>query len=415
MKRRSFLQTSAFLTAGGCFGKVPGPTAGANQAWADRRKENVGVLNSVLLPDPVVIREISLHRNGRNWLVRAESTDGAVGWAIGHNVFLPRVYPIVADLIIPFFQGKDARNLESLIDEFFISESYYKMQGLLLWIGVASVEFAILDLLGRTVNRPAGDLLGGIVRRDIDLYQANNHREQDAKASLERIVRSVEEIDARAVKYKIGGRMRLLDQIPGRTEELIPLVADALGDRCVIYADANGSYEKVEDAIRIGRILEANGVAFYEEPCPFDYLWETKEIADRLTIPIAGGEQESSLRRFAWMIQNDAVQIAQPDIIYFGGLLRSLQVARLCAQKGIDCTPHISGSGMGFLYMLIFASCVENAGAFQEYKGFNDDIPWEPTGEADLRKVRNGAMPAPDGSGLGVEFDPDWLKQAERV
>ena len=70
-----------------------------------------------------------------------------------------------------------------------------------------------------------------------------------------------------------------------------------------LYADANSSYDAAE-AIRIGRIMEEHGYGFYEEPCEFDDLWATKEVADALTIPVAGGEQEFSMHRWQWVIAN---------------------------------------------------------------------------------------------------------------
>ena len=76
----------------------------------------------------------------------------------------------------------------------------------------------------------------------------------------------------------------------GRTEELIPMVRKTYGDNVVLYADSNGSYD-VKDAIRIGKILEENNYAFYEEPVPFDWYEETKQVALGLTIPIADPER----------------------------------------------------------------------------------------------------------------------------
>ena len=73
--------------------------------------------------------------------------------------------------------------------------------------------------------------------------------------------------------------MKVVDEVPNRTNKLIPMIAKALGDRCTLYADANSSYLSVQKAIEVGKILEANGVAFYEEPVPFDYLDETKRVS----------------------------------------------------------------------------------------------------------------------------------------
>ena len=168
---------------------------------------------------------------------------------------------------------------------------------------------------------------------------------------------------------------RNADSLPGRTEALIPLVRKAFGDDMTLYADANSSYD-VREAVRIGRLMEAHGYAFYEEPCPFDWLWETKEVADALTIPVAGGEQEYSLRRWQWAIEQRGLDIVQPDLHYGGGFIRATQVARMAAAAGMSVVPHMSGGGLGYLDVVHFASFTPNIGPFMEFKG-NADLPVE--------------------------------------
>ena len=163
-------------------------------------------------------------------------------------------------------------------------------------------------------------------------------------------------------------------------------------------------------AIRVGRVMEAHKLAFFEEPTQFDYYDETKRISGVLDIPIAGGEQESSLRRFRWMIENDCVQIVQPDLLYFGGLIRSVKVARMAEAAGIDCTAHMSGGGLGYLYVAHFASCVPNCGPHQEYKGDGDTTPV--ICDTSSLKSQNGMMKIPSGPGLGIKFDPEFVNKA---
>ena len=365
------------------------------------------------LPDPVIIESLDLHERDGNWFIRARSRDGAEGWSVGHPGKMELSQRVFTRVIAPFMRGKDARDLDQLVDGVFLSGSNYKMQGQLFWVPLAAAEFAILDLLGKATKCSAADLLGGQRRRQIDLYIANNHRSREPRESLRRIIKSVAGIDARALKIKIGGRMKVVDQVPDRTRKLVPMVAEALGERCALYADANSSYLSVKKAIEVGRMLEANNYSFYEEPVPFDYLDETRRVADALDIPVAWGEQESSQWRFKWMVKNSGVRIFQPDIFYYGGLIRSLRVAQMAAIRGFDCTPHISGGGFGFLYMGIYASCCPNAGPYQEYKGLTDNFPWESTG--DKITVKNGSMTVPNGHGIGVDIDPNYLAKARRV
>ncbi len=371
------------------------------------------VLKKELFTFPVIIKSLELLRFKENYILRARSSEGASGFAISNNAHIRYLYPLLFQKVIPYFIGKDARNLDALIDGLYVYDSNYKLQGLAFWVCVATVEFAILDMLGQIANKSVGELIGTIERREIAVYRANNYRGKTAEESIERIKKNVAQTGARAVKFKIGGRMsKNADHPPGRTEKLIPLVRETFGDEMTIYADSNGSYT-VDKAIEIGRLLEKYHYDFYEEPVPFDWLEETKMVADALDIPIAGGEQESSLHRFHWMIANDCVQIVQPDLFYFGGMIRSMRVARMAQVAGIPCTPHISGSGLGYVYMLHFVSAIPNAGPYHEFKGVNPNIPIEC--DSSSLKSENGVVTIPTGSGLGIKLDPDFIKKHERV
>ncbi len=99
---------------------------------------------------------------------------------------------------------------------------------------------------------------------------------------------------------------------------------------------------------------------------------------------------------------------------YFGGMIQSVKVARMAELAGNKCTPHMSGTGLGYLYMMHFVSTLPNAAEFHEFKGFNEDLPMEcPT--SDLRIDENGTIKVPTGPGLGVSIDPDFVNKHEVV
>jgi L-alanine-DL-glutamate epimerase-like enolase superfamily enzyme len=313
---------------------------------------------------------------------------------------------------VPVFLKKDARTLEKLLWDVYRYNSNYKYQGLAFWDGVASIEMALLELMGQTAQRPLADFFGGAVRRDIPVYVASGVRGNRPEEEVDYLHKLVAESGAKALKFRLGGRMnRNIDSLPGRTEALIPLVRKSFGDAFALYADSNSSYD-VPNALRIGRIMEANHYAFYEEPVPFDELWETKEVADTLDIPIALGEQEYSLRRFQWTIQNRAADIIQPDIHYFGGYIRSTKVARMAAAAGLNLVPHISGESLGYLDVVQFASFTPNIGPFMEFKG-NASLPVESATSS--LKSENGVVRCPSGPGFGVKIDPAFVTKARPV
>ncbi|HQI28272.1 MAG TPA: enolase C-terminal domain-like protein, partial [Sedimentisphaerales bacterium] len=183
------------------------------------------------------------------------------------------------------------------------------------------------------------------------------------------------------------------------------------GDAMTLYADSNSSYD-VPNAIRIGRLMEEHRYAMFEEPCEFDDLWATKEVSDALTIPVGLGEQEFSMRRFQWVIENRAADIIQPDLHYFGGYIRCTRVARMAAAAGMPCTLHLSEFGFAYLNVLHFASYVADPGPFQEFKG-ETGIPF--TCDTSPLTCKDGVVRCPSGPGFGIRIDPDYVARFKPV
>jgi L-alanine-DL-glutamate epimerase-like enolase superfamily enzyme len=154
--------------------------------------------------------------------------------------------------------------------------------------------------------------------------------------------------------------------------------------------------------------MQEYNYAFYEEPVPFDWYEELKQVADALKIPMALGEQEPSTHNFRWVLANNAVGIVQQDMFYFGGMVRCMRVARMAAVLGKQCIPHISSTGLGYLYMMHFVSAIPNSGPYHEFKEFNNDLPYScPT--STLRSDDDGVIKVPTGPGLGVTIDPAYV------
>ncbi len=413
--RRSFLGTMLGLGAGVSVGATRRAIAGEDRRDLFRRLDEVAaapILRVEEIDRPVKVASMELLRNKKNFLVRVRSTDGAEGVAVPNAMHMVHLYPIFLNRVAPFFVGSDARQLEPSLWELYRHGDNYKYQGLALWVCVAAAEFALLDLLGKVSGKSVGDLLGGTRRPEIAVYRASGNRGNTPEEEVAYLKQIVAESGAKALKFRLGGRMsKNADSLPGRTERLIPLVREAFGKEMTLYADSNSSYD-VANAIRIGRLMEEHDYAFYEEPCEFDRLEDTKAVADSLNIPVAWGEQESSEYRFRWVIANRGVDVVQPDLHYYGGFIRSMRVARMADAAGLLCTPHMSGSGLGYLDAAIFASCIPNPVPFTEYKG-SADIPV--TSETSSLKVKGGMVRVPSGPGFGVTIDPAFLRESVRV
>jgi L-alanine-DL-glutamate epimerase-like enolase superfamily enzyme len=423
--RRQFIGT-AF--AGGLAAGLPMSSqgSGTQKTVAESLNQNYARLDEILkqpvfrkeyFPDPVIIETLELLRDKDSFLCRVKSKDGAEGISVGHPGQLQSLYPIFTNLLQPFFIRKDARDLDLILERVYVYKLNFRLNGMALGVPLATIEFAILDMMGRIAAKPIGQLIGEVHHPEVSVYQATEYREKPVAESMKLITRDVEEYNAKALKIKVGGLMFGTEDLhavgpKGRTEEIIPLVRKTFGDKMTLYADSNGFYP-VDEAIRVGRLLEEYRFEFFEEPVPFDWYEETKRVADALKIPIAGGEQEYSLHGFRWLIAHDSLQIVQPDIYYFGGMIRSMKVARMADALGKKCTPHMTGGGLGFLYMIHFVSALPNALPFHEFKGLKTDVVYGCN--TSPMQVRNGMIQVPTGPGSGVEIDRGFVGKFQVV
>jgi L-alanine-DL-glutamate epimerase-like enolase superfamily enzyme len=403
----------AAALAAGCAGRREAANAGVQSPSLEAldRAAAQPVLKLDGATSPVVIDSIRLLKKGEDYLVHVRSKDGAEGVSLTNPPRATYLYPVLNKLVIPFFIGKDARGLEEHLWELYRWQDNYKLYGLALWSPQAWVEFAILDMLGRIEGKPMGELLGGVVRREVPFYVASGRRDTTPEQEVEYLRKLLAESGARALKFRVGGRMsRNADAMPGRTETLIPLVRKTFGDSIDIHADSNSSYDPPK-AIEVGRMLEEIKAVYFEEPCPFDHLEDTKKVAEALTIPVSGGEQEYSDWRFRWMIANRGVDIVEPDLFYYGGMVRSARVARMASVAGIPTTIHIS-DGFGFIYMLHFVSSISDPALYQEYKlGADRYGRWFDPPIA----VKDGKLTVPSGPGVGIKDLKGLLQGATPV
>lgn len=374
------------------------------------------VLKRDLFASPVMIETLELLRDRDNTICRVRSKDGAIGIAVGHPFIAKSSYPMFNLNLKSFFIGQDARDLDQLI--YNAAELNVKRQGIPLNVQIAVIEFAILDMLGNMVGKPAGQLIGDLINKDVPIYLGHwlwELRNKEPEESLDLMYQDYLKTKAKAVKIRAGRGDNLasdIDNAPGRTEKLIKMAREKFGDHTKLMIDGNGSYS-VKEAIRIGRILEDFDYYFYEEPVPWDWYEEQKMVEEALDIPMAGGEEEFGIHGFRYLIGNEVFQILQPDLFYFGGMIRSMQVARMTEAAGLQITPHISGGGLGFVYLLQMVSVCPAAAEFHEFKMFETEdangtiIPIE--SKAEPFESIDGIIKVPSGSGLGIHIDPDYI------
>ena len=209
---------------------------------------------------------------------------------------------------------------------------------------------------------------------------------------------------------------RDIDEWPGRTEAIVPEVRKGLGDDVALLVDANSGFSPAR-AIEVGKMLEQYGVEHFEEPCPYWELEQTRTVTQALSLDVTGGEQDCEIPTWRRMIGMRAVDIVQPDVCYLGGMVRTMEVARMAAAVGMPCTPHCANLSMVTLFTMHLLRTIENAGKYLEFSIEGPEYyPWQDGLFVESPfSVEDGHVEVTDKPGWGVDIDPIWLESSEHL
>ena len=343
--------------------------------------------------------------------VRLTNEDGAQGWGQVSTYNSDITCQILHRQVAPWTLGKKTEDLDDLLD--LVTEREHKFPGSYLRRAMGGFDTAIWDMKGKVTGQPVVKLLGGNPG-SLRAYASSMKRDITPKDEAYRLCKLRDKVGFDAFKVRAGAEVgRNKDEWPGRTEEIIPTISRELGDRVDLLIDANSCYT-VDRAIEIGKLLQDNGFSHFEEPCPYWELEQTKAVTDALEIDVTGGEQDCDLPTWRRMIEMGAVNIAQPDILYLGGINRTLRVVDLAKSAGIPITPHCANLSLVTLFTMHLLKAIPNAGKYLEFSIEGADYyPWQQDlFLEDPYSVDDGKVTISDKPGWGIEIRSDWLEKS---
>ncbi|SFS97197.1 mandelate racemase/muconate lactonizing enzyme family protein [Saccharopolyspora flava] len=276
------------------------------------------------------------------------------------------------------------------------------------------LEAALWDVVGKVAELPVATLFGG-ASRSLPAYAST----AELKSPQERVevAWQVREAGFRAMKIRIDR---------DRTEDGVAAVAavrDALGPEFAIMVDLNQSWRMAGDTAdatdlvatrRLVRRLSELDVFWVEEPLPYaDSAGFRRLRADNPGVRIAAGEMQHSMTELLSCLDDDVLDVYQPDVVLAVGMHRARTLAELAQHKHRAFTPHSWTNGIGLLANLHVAAGV-GGGPFFEYPF--DPPGWTPERRdfmlADPVRVNAaGEIEVPARPGLGVELDEDAVRR----
>ena len=343
--------------------------------------------------------------------VKTTLEDGSFGFGQMSTYHADITAQIFHKQVAPWILGKSWEDFNDI--EMLVLEKEHKFPGSYLLRAIAGLDTSLWDLKGKIENKPVTSLIGGESGL-LKVYGSSMKRDISAIDESERFKNLFQEKGIDAFKFRIGAECgRGLDEWEGRTQDIVKTINKSLDKSVIKLVDANSCYSS-DQAIEIGKLLEDNDVSHFEEPCPYWEPNQTKKVTDALSIDVTGGEQDCELRIWKDMVERKIVNIFQPDVMYLGGLTRTLKVAKMIEQGGYICTPHTANLSLVTICTMHLLKAIPNAGPYLELSIEGADYyPWQQ--ELFLDKpfeVKNGCVTVSDKPGWGVEINPKWIENA---
>lgn len=267
---------------------------------------------------------------------------------------------------------------------------------------MSAADLALWDIVGKATGRPVCVLLGGVFRRRLKAYASALMPETIEEAV--RLARRYVDEGYRAIKFGWGP----IGRDPEFDEAQVRAIRQAVGDDVDLMIDAGLAWTWKE-ALQMAKVYERYRVFWLEEPVHSDDLAGYRELAERTSLLIAGGEQESGRRAFQRLLDEGKLDIVQPDLGRCGGLTEAKKIAYMAHDRRRRVVPHAFKTGVLLSASVHFAASIPN-GWMVEYTVSSSPLARELVRHS--IRLENGHVSVPtDRPGLGIELDDSVLEK----
>ena len=368
------------------------------------------------------------HHGGAYFVFLKLTTDDNIegfGEVYGVPFHPHKVALLVEDVVERYGLGWDPFRIESLWR--IVYSSGYSQHPDLSLVGVLSgVEMACWDIVGKALDQPIYNLLGGQVHEKLRsytyLYPAPENETKDvlsvadafgdAELAPERAAHYVDQ-GFTAVKFDPVMPMSAFDprqlslEALHNAEVVTKNVREAVGSKCDLLIGTHGQMT-TSSAIRLAKRLEPFDPLWFEEPVPPENKKEMGRVAQSTSIPIASGERLATKYEFAELLERQAAAILQPALGRVGGILEAKKIAGMAEAHYAEIAPHLYCGPIEAAANIQLGTCSPNfliQESIETFGGFHAEIVKEPL------QWDDGYIIPPTKPGLGIELDEEVAAQ----
>ena len=359
-----------------------------------------------------LVENVPPYQGGRRWLfvklITDEGIEGIGEWSTGQVGREKSSIEVIKDLATQFVVGADPFKIELLWQKIYATDHDYRHPGLALTPALSAIEMACWDIVGKALNQPVYNLLGGQYHEKLRTYAYMPHGgiwENPEKAG--EIAADLMEKGNTAMKFDPfpifpAPRDIQLKDI-ARVGEIFKCIRDAVGYEVEVGLGTHGQLT-TSSAIRIAQMLEPYYPFWFEEPVSLENVDEMARVAAHTSIPIATGERLLTKYEFVEIFQKQAAQIIQLDVGHCGGILESKKIASMAEAHYASIAPHMYCGPVAAAAAVQVATCSPNFLILEFNRTtLHADILQEPI------VFDAGYIVPPTSPGLGADLNEDVL------
>jgi len=342
-------------------------------------------------------------------VVEIETDAGITGVGVG-NWGTGAIATVVEETLSKIVAGENPLHRERLWEQMYRATLPFGRKGVAV-MAISAVDQALWDIAGKDAGKPVYELLGGPTKTEIPAYASNLHPVDMDKLEREAQQYAEAGFDAMKLRFLHGpsdGRSGM-----EKNEEIVKTVRDAVGDEIEIAGDAYMGWS-VSYAKKMVDRLEPYDMAWVEEPVIADDVSGYAEIREAAPMPISGGEHEFTRWGHERLLEEDAVDILQPDVGRVGGITEMQKVADMAEVHDVPVIPHAGTNPT--LHAIAGHTNMPMAEYFPTPEWFKErrsegESTYADAVFANPPQPEDGSIPLPDQPGVSTTLNRDALEK----
>ena len=342
--------------------------------------------------------------------LKVETDEGLTGWSEVRSIRTDALLGYLKQIEKRYVLGSDPFDIEALVRRAFVDD-FLRVNDISA-AGIALVEMACWDIVGKALGQPVYRLLGGACRDKIKAYANGWYTVERTPAAFEEAVKKVTARGYRALKVDPFGsgfyEMERAEKV--RSISLIEAIRGTVGPDVEIMIEMHGRFSPAT-AIEISRDLEPFKPAWVEEPVPPDNLEAMAKAAAKINIPVAAGERIHTRHETRRLLELGALDVLQTDITMSCGILEGKKIAAMADASYVTFAPHNTGGPLSTAACLHLAACTTNFKIQEHFNDFVDAWVKDAAKGPGCPEVKDGYFALPSGPGLGVTVNEDFIRE----